>query len=81
MINALAPDDPAIRVLSQARDPIQREGRIEYEIRSSSPARWFGLFAVVACFPRQVVAFVRIGGGADCASDMKAPRLSARPTP
>ena len=59
LINALAPDDPAIRVLSQARDPIQREGRIEYEIRSSSPARWFGLFAVVACFRRQVVAFVR----------------------
>lgn len=59
LINALAPDDPAIRVLSQARDPIQREGRIEYEIHSSSPARWFWLFAVVACFPRQVVAFVR----------------------
>jgi hypothetical protein len=59
LINALAPDDPAIRVIGQARDPIQREGRIEYEIRSSSAARWFWLFAVAACFPRQVAALVR----------------------
>ena len=59
LINALAPDDPAIRVISQTRDPIQREGRIEYEIRSSSAARWFWLFAVVACFPRQVAALVQ----------------------
>jgi nickel/cobalt transporter (NicO) family protein len=59
LINALAPGDPAIRVVSQARDPIQREGRIEYEIRSSSAARWFWLFAVVACFPRQVATLGR----------------------
>jgi hypothetical protein len=56
LINALAPDDPAIRVISQRRDPIQREGRIEYEIQSSSSARWFWLFAVVACLPRQVAS-------------------------
>lgn len=59
LINALAPDDPAIRVVSQTRDPIQREGRIEYEIRSSSAAHWLWLFAVVACFPRQVAGFAR----------------------
>ena len=59
LINALAPNDPAIRVLSQHRDPLQREGRIEYEIRSSSAAHWLWLFAVVACFPRQVAALVR----------------------
>jgi hypothetical protein len=59
LINALAPDDPAIHVISQTRDPIQREGRIEYEIRSPSAARWVWLFAIVACFPRQVAAFVR----------------------
>jgi hypothetical protein len=59
LINALAPGDPAIRVISQARDPIQREGRIDYEIRSSSAAHWFWLFAVLACFPRQVGALVR----------------------
>ena len=59
LINALAPDDPAIRVISQTRDPIQREGRIDYQIRSVSAARWLWLFAVVACFPRQVAAVVR----------------------
>ena len=59
LINALAPNDPAIRVISQRRDPIQREGRIEYEISSSSAARWFWLFAVVACFPRQVASLFR----------------------
>ena len=59
LINALAPDDPAVRVISQARDPIQREGRIEYEIRSSSSAHWLWLFALVACFPRQVAALAR----------------------
>lgn len=59
LINALAPDDPAIRVISQARDPIQREGRIEYEIRSSSGARWFWLFAIMACFPRQLASLFR----------------------
>jgi hypothetical protein len=79
LINALAPDDAAIRVISQTRDPIQREGRIEYEIRSSSPARWFWLFAVVACFPRQVVAFVRRVRTARATS--RRPGLSARPTP
>ena len=64
LINALAPDDPAIRVVSQARDPIQREGRIEYEIRSPPATRWFWLFAVVACFSRPVAALVRKGRGA-----------------
>ena len=59
LINALAPEDPSIRVLSQRRDPIQREGRIDYEIQSPSTARWFWLFAVVACFPRQIASFVR----------------------
>ena len=59
LINALAPNDPAIRVVSQHRDPIQREGRIEYEIGSSSPAGWLWLFAVVACFPRQVASLFR----------------------
>jgi hypothetical protein len=49
LINALAPDDPAIRVVSQTRDPIQREGQIEYEIRSSSAVRWFWLAAIAAC--------------------------------
>ena len=59
LINALAPDDPVIRVVSQTRDPIQREGRIEYDIRWSSATRWFWLFAVVACFPRQVATLFR----------------------
>src|SRR5262245_18295814 len=64
LINALAPDDPAIRVISQRRDPTQREGRIEYEISSSSPARWLWLFAVTACFPRQVASLFRKMKGA-----------------
>lgn len=59
LINALTPDDPAIRVITQRRDPIQREGRIEYEIRSSSAVRWLWLFAVVACFPKQVASLFR----------------------
>jgi hypothetical protein len=59
LINALAPDDPAIRVVGQRRDPIQRQGRIEYEIGSSSLARWFWLFALVACFPRQLGSLFR----------------------
>ena len=59
LINALAPDDPAIRVVGQRRDPIQREGRIEYEIGSSPAARWFWLFALVACFPRQLASLFR----------------------
>jgi hypothetical protein len=59
LINAFAPADPAIHVISQTRDWIQREGRIEYEIRSSSAARWLWLFAVVACFPRQVATLAR----------------------
>ena len=59
LINALAPDDPAIRVVGQRRDPIQRDGRIEYEIGSSSAARWFWLFALVAGFPRQLASLFR----------------------
>jgi hypothetical protein len=59
LINALAPEDPSIRVLSQRRDPIQREGRIDYEIGSPPTARWFWLVAIVACFPRQIASFVR----------------------
>jgi hypothetical protein len=59
LINALAPDDPAIRVVGQRRDSIQREGRIEYEIGSSPSARWFWLFALVACFPRQLASLFR----------------------
>jgi nickel/cobalt exporter len=64
LINALAPNDPAIRVVRQRRDPVQREGRIEYEIRSSSAARWFWLFAIVACFPRQLGSLFRKVRGA-----------------
>ena len=59
LINALAPDNPSIRVVSQRRDSIQREGRIEYEIQSSSTAPWFWLVAAVACFHRQVASLYR----------------------
>ena len=64
LINALAPGDPAISVVGQHRDPTQRHGRIEYEIQPASAARWWWLFAVVACFPRQVASLSRKVRGA-----------------
>jgi hypothetical protein len=60
LINALAPGDPAIRVVSQHRDPTQRQGRIEYEIHpSSSAGHWWWLLAIAACFPRHVASLSR----------------------
>ena len=56
LINALHPEDPAIHVASQHRDPTQREGRIEYEVAPSSRARWLWLFAGLACFHRHLAA-------------------------
>ena len=50
LINALAPDDPAIRVVGQRRDPIQREGRIEYRDRFVA-----GSSLVLAVRPRGVL--------------------------
>ena len=64
LINALAPSAPAISVVGQHRDPTQRQGRIEYEIHPSSAARWWWLFAVVACFPRQAASLSRKVRGA-----------------
>jgi hypothetical protein len=56
LINALHPEDPAIQVASQYRDPTQREGRIEYEVFASSRAHWLWLFAGLACFHRHIAA-------------------------
>jgi hypothetical protein len=56
LINALHPESPAIQVVSQHRDPMQREGRIEYEIAPSSKASWLWLFAGLACFHRYLGA-------------------------
>ena len=50
LINALAPDDPAIRVVGQRRDPIQRDGRIEYRDRFV-----VGSSLVLAVRPRRVL--------------------------
>jgi nickel/cobalt transporter (NicO) family protein len=52
LINALHPEDPAIQVASQQRDPTQREGRIA----PSSRAHWLWLFAGLACFHRHIAA-------------------------
>ena len=56
LINALHPENPAIQVASQHRDPTQREGRIEYEVAPSSRAQWLWLFAGLACFHRHIAA-------------------------
>jgi hypothetical protein len=56
LINALHPENPAIRVASQSRDSTQREGRIEYEVAAASRARWLWLFAGLACFHRHIAA-------------------------
>ena len=61
LINALHPENPAIQVASQYRDPPQREGRIEYEAAAVSRARWLWLFAGLACFHRHIAAgFTRL---------------------
>ena len=60
LVNALRSGDPAIRVVSQHRDSLQREARIEYAIASPSPIRWFWLFAAAAvCFHRPITARLR----------------------
>ena len=56
LINALHPENPAIEVAAQHRDPTQREGRIEYEVSPSSRAHWLWLFAGLACFHRHIAA-------------------------
>jgi hypothetical protein len=56
LINALRPEDRAIQVAAQQRDPTQREGRIEYEVAPSSRAHWLWLFAGLACFHRHIAA-------------------------
>jgi nickel/cobalt transporter (NicO) family protein len=56
LINALAPGNAAVRVASQHRDPMQREGRIEYEIAPASSLQWLWLVPAVACFHRYIRA-------------------------
>jgi nickel/cobalt exporter len=56
LINALHPENPAIQVASQHRDPAQREGRIEYEVNPSSRPHWLWLCAGLACFHRHIAA-------------------------
>jgi hypothetical protein len=56
LINALHPENQAIQVASQYRDPTQREGRIEYAVSASSGAHWLWLFAGLACFHRHIAA-------------------------
>ena len=52
MVNALVPDDSGIDVVSQNRDPRQREFRVEYDVTSE----WLGLVMLLGMGTAGIVA-------------------------
>jgi hypothetical protein len=63
LVNALLPDDDAVRVVAQRRDPRQQSVRIEYEVGRQWPARmlWL-LFGGVGLSVLIVFRRARLGG-------------------